>query len=293
MTKIGLIVFSVFILLSCKTTKQAIYESENTEAPDVQFEEGLVEEIEIGDTNTVSTNDTSQKREKKEPMPYRKEMKLGIDFIATGTEPFWSLEIELDSSITFTSLSEIDSLTLPFIEPIVQKDRDVFYGSTTKKRSTKILVKDTACVNQLSGDEFSYSVEVSIKEKGMKGFKNFTGCGQYLGDFHMTGEWDFITINGDSIPQTAEMPKTPFITFSLKEGSLAGYAGCNTIHGAFDFGYKTINFSPLVSTRMSCPNMELETTVIKALSDKSYNYTVTDNDLILQNEENKMVFKKH
>lgn len=293
MSRITLIAFFVFTLIACKTTKQAIDHSESTEAPDA-FEEGMVEEIDTDGTGESEPSEsTPEKRVKKEPLPFKNKIKNGIDFIAMGTEPFWAIDINFDTSFTFTSLSEIDSIQFPFEIPTKENEMDLLYVSTTKNSGLRVVVKDSLCVNQMSGDEFNYSVEVSVKEGKMKDFKTFTGCGQYLGDLHLTGEWDFITFNGDSIQQTTDLPKTPFLTFSLKERTIAGYAGCNTIHGAFDFGYKTINFSPLVSTRKFCPNMEMEDKVMKALSDKTFSYTLSENDLILKNDENTIVFEKH
>ena len=73
------------------------------------------------------------------------------------------------------------------------------------------------------------------------------------------------------------------VTMEIKTDSLhvAGSAGCNRYSGKFTMRADSIDFGPLVSTKMACPGwpMELETRFLSALDD-AVTYAVSDSTLI-------------
>lgn len=84
----------------------------------------------------------------------------------------------------------------------------------------------------------------------------------------LNGKWMISEAVGQTIPKGME--KQPFIEFNLSEKRIHGNAGCNLINGNFvTDGEKTseISFPQLISTMMACPDMEVESRVLKALND--------------------------
>lgn len=81
------------------------------------------------------------------------------------------------------------------------------------------------------------------------------------------GEWNIIEINGSAVVP-APNQEFPFIGFDTKTGKVYGNSGCNRMMGSFDVNAKpgTIDLGALGSTRMACPDMEVESRVLKALN---------------------------
>lgn len=96
-------------------------------------------------------------------------------------------------------------------------------------------------------------------------------------------EWYIETIGGQNVKDGV----TPFIALDQAAGTYSGNAACNLMNGKFecDTDKGTISFSPAITTRMYCPDMETETAVLNALGQVSaYNIdnegtmTFTSND---------------
>lgn len=82
----------------------------------------------------------------------------------------------------------------------------------------------------------------------------------------MKGEWDIVSLNGKAVE--ASVAEQPFIGFDTKEGRIYGKSGCNRILGQLDMTAApgVISFAQMGSTRMACPNMDLENNVLQTLS---------------------------
>ena len=84
----------------------------------------------------------------------------------------------------------------------------------------------------------------------------------------INGEWNIIEINGAAVVP-APNQEFPFIGFDTNTGKVFGNSGCNRMMGSFDVNAKpgTIDLGAMASTRMDCPDMEVEGRVMKALNE--------------------------
>lgn len=83
----------------------------------------------------------------------------------------------------------------------------------------------------------------------------------------LDGKWMVSEAGGKAIP--AGMENQPFIEFNISEQRIHGNAGCNIINGGYvtDGGNVTaISFPQVISTMMACPDMEVESSILKALN---------------------------
>ena len=93
--------------------------------------------------------------------------------------------------------------------------------------------------------------------------------------------WVAIEINGTPVLLTGD--KEIYIVFSPQDNRFAGHAGCNRISGNYTLKKKDqISFSEVISTKMSCSDISLETAFLAALSNAT-GYEVRDNALLLSN----------
>lgn len=83
----------------------------------------------------------------------------------------------------------------------------------------------------------------------------------------LNGKWMVSEAGGEAIP--SGMENQPFIEFNISEKRIHGNAGCNVINGGYetDGGNVTaISFPQVISTMMMCPDMEVESRILKALN---------------------------
>lgn len=105
----------------------------------------------------------------------------------------------------------------------------------------------------------------------------------------LKGMWTLSANEAGNI-NTLYAEKKPTITF--EDGKVNGFAGCNTYRGTYQLTDNTIAFSPLMMTRMACPDMEGETQFTKALT-SPLQATINGNTLrLMQNGKLILEFTK-
>ena len=107
---------------------------------------------------------------------------------------------------------------------------------------------------------------------------------QPLSAADLAGVWKLQSINGKSEAET-EIKKMPTLEFNFSERRLSGNAGCNRYNGAFTLENNVLNVTPLVTTRMACPNnMEMENEFVKTFTGKIDLEKESDNQLVMKKD---------
>ena len=78
------------------------------------------------------------------------------------------------------------------------------------------------------------------------------------------GAWSVTFINGIAVDNYLNLK----LVFDIENNSVHGNIGCNTMNGVINThpdNPDKISFSNMITTRMSCPNMEIEIALLKAL----------------------------
>lgn len=102
----------------------------------------------------------------------------GIDFIATGNEPFWSFELDEESAMHFQTPDGLEMIA-PVVLPEITESGAKLYNAETETGSMLVQIENKLCINDMSGDSSSYTVSVTIKQsEGTE--KKFRGCGTSL-----------------------------------------------------------------------------------------------------------------
>jgi heat shock protein HslJ len=92
--------------------------------------------------------------------------------------------------------------------------------------------------------------------------------------------WKLVELDGKPVPDLVN-GKEPYILLQQKEARYSATAGCNGIGGNYTLLQNgKIKFSPGMSTKMYCDNMEFENGLTKALL-AADNYSVSGDDLSL------------
>jgi uncharacterized membrane protein len=111
---------------------------------------------------------------------FQKKAAAGIDFYATGNEPSWVLDIDLDKNLVLKTMSGLE-FRVPLLEALVPGDdgRLNFEGRTEAGR-IRVVSSKGDCMDTMSGERFTHKVSVEVRPAGDVDARKFEGCGRYL-----------------------------------------------------------------------------------------------------------------
>ncbi|MCS6916414.1 MAG: META domain-containing protein [Chitinophagales bacterium] len=213
---------------------------------------------------------------------FEKFRKKGVDFYATGNEPFWALEIDHSGGLTFHMLEGFRAEQSGPCEPSALADGNGYaYTANTPEGSVQVTVLRQLCVDSMSGDSIPYKVAVQIKKVDQTSV-SYSGCGRYLNDPGIAGTWRLTQLNGQPVDTAGLMKGAPTLQFSPSEYRIWGHGSCNNYFGQADLMGDRLAVSNRVgSTLMACPNMELENIFFKTLPGKTFMLNLHNQQLTL------------
>ncbi len=211
-------------------------------------------------------------------------------FTATGTEPFWSIEI-FNHHIVYKTPK--DSIKTPQTEPSRAADANVKrYNIQTESVELHIQIQQVECTNAMSGKLSPYLVKVEIRKAIEKDFQKLEGCGSYNTDYRLHDIWLLETLNGTNVIQENFKNELPTMEINAAENTFMGYAGCNRMNGSLFFEKGLLRFTNVATTRMMCEPTNKEAEFLKALQ-SSTAYSIEKNRLTLSNPSGiQTIFKK-
>ena len=213
-----------------------------------------------------------------------------IYFKASGTEPFWRLEIT-EEDFRFTSVGEgIETFNAPHAEPIKAMDANVkMYRSVPERGEMKIQIVQQPCSDEMSGKENKYQVTVELKRGIDKDFKTFKGCGNYITDYRLHDIWALEAMNGKPIEVRQYGKECPRIEINSSQNTFMGSAGSHEISGKIFFERGLLRFTDIAAPQNLS---DVEKGFIKNLQSAT-GYTLENNRLLLFNPAGELLrFKK-
>jgi len=247
---------------------------------------------EIEDVENIKDINPVEQIVEMNPSLYQEKYLQGIDFVARGNEPNWTLEMDLEKSFAFITMDDI-KITTPAAEGVKAKDSDItLYRAKTDNGELVITVIKADCQDNMSGEKFTYKVRVEAKSSADQNYKTFDGCGKFLSDQRLYDIYVMEEMTGFNFKKEKLQKGLPQFEFNLSENRFSGHAGCNNFSGSISVVGNKITFDNLMGTLMSCPNMKVEKAVIGALDKKTVTYSIDKMKLTLVSGKTKMVLKK-
>ncbi len=103
-------------------------------------------------------------------------------------------------------------------------------------------------------------------------------------------QWVLVEMKGVPVQQSGGR-RDAHITFDVAAKKFSGNGGCNQINGNYSVDKKEISFTEVISTKMSCNDIEFENTFLTMLSSID-RYEVSGMDLLLKkNKETRRVLR--
>ena len=215
--------------------------------------------------------------------------KEGIDFYASEMDNGWELNLDFEKDFTFKR-SDGFKFSTSAVEGIKAQDTNTIrYRAVVESGEMIIHLYKQECVNNSSGNKFSYKVTVEIKRGIDKDFIRVEGCGHFIFDKRIHDIWLLQQLNNKLVTG----PDLPYIEFNTTDGSLMGQTGCNNFSGKADFKGNKLTLEPLATTRKFCPNATYESDFLKAMSPGEWVYEIENGKLVLtRNGKESIMFKK-
>lgn len=210
--------------------------------------------------------------------------KNGIDFYASGNEPFWSLNMDFSKNFQFKNLDGFE-MNVPPVKAVHAMDANVLrYRSVEISGEMVIQIIKEKCQDTMADEEYNYSVSVDIKMKEDNDYKTFNGCGNYIPDYRLHNIWVVKQVNGNLINKEDFKSKIPQLELKPFENKISGNDGCNGFFGEIEVINDIIVFGNIAGTMMACPNMDLSSQITKTIGGNELNYTIIKNQLILKKD---------
>ena len=217
----------------------------------------------------------------------------GVDFLATGSEPFWSLELASQGQMRFRTVAAGDSLLLPLPAFDQAQDAPVLrYRALAGAGELTVTIAQRACPNNMSGEVLPYTVTVRVRTSAQPNNREFAGCGRYLGDSRLHDLWALESIDGQAVAAAQFGQKKPYLELNLTTGQVLGFGGCNGLGGSLTPERAGVRFGTLRGTMLACPALPFEHKFRGALSEQSFSYQIENRRLTLKNRVNTLVFRK-
>jgi uncharacterized membrane protein len=218
----------------------------------------------------------------------------GIGFYAVGNEPSWSLEIDFDKGMRFTSLTDLPEMNTPPGRESRAQDADVTrYLAQTEAGTLIATALRGQCLDNMSGEDFPFRVRVEIKRSTDADYTLFEGCGNYVEDYRLNDIW-VLTRLGDRPLAAQDFTRgLPTIEFHMADNRVVGHGGCNRFSGSFQVRGNQITFRQIAATRMACPDMDVEKAFLSGIANQTLRYRLDDGRLVLKDGEDiALVFSK-
>ncbi len=98
----------------------------------------------------------------------------GVDFLASGNEPFWNVQIDFDGKQTLRYRTPESDIEFPLPEESIENDLK-YWHTENQYGSVQLTVKERYCRDSMSGFLFTHTVTIR-----KNGGAELQGCGRYL-----------------------------------------------------------------------------------------------------------------
>ena len=114
-------------------------------------------------------------------------------------------------------------------------------------------------------------------------------CSPKLSPDYNWGNQRWVLVEMKKVPvQQSESRRDAYLNFDVGQKRFSGNGGCNQINGNYDLDKNEIHFSEIISTKMSCNDIEFENVFLSALSSIN-RYEIRGNDLVLKRKREELL----
>lgn len=251
MKKQHYILFALSLMLSssCKSPEADQKQSNNAE-----------EQV---DGNQDSKQDLTAKR-----------IERGIDFVAYGNEPFWTVELDFEQGMHLFGPGVEREMHTPLPDRM-DLEKGFRYHAEVESGNLTLEVYRQVCTDQMSGSAYPYTVRC------ISNGKEYLGCGEFIVDEkELEGTWVLLKMDEERFEMESESQMT--LRFDFEQAVISGSDGCNNFFGAAEISHSRLHLPDFLgSTQKACEDMK---------TGDRFKENLKAGSMILQAEDGKMAF---
>ncbi len=214
----------------------------------------------------------------------------GVGFKESENKPDWSLEMDFEEVIRFSTEDGL-VLNTPPVKVTRAMGADVtFYDARTESGELRITLSGEKCIDPITGKELDYLTRIEAKYSSEDEFRSFTGCGRYIFDYRLHDIWVLKEMTGVNLDPETLTKGLPVFELNPGRYEFTGHAGCNNLNARIEVRGNRVSFGKIISTRMACPDMSLEQTMVSKIEDNTFIFKIHEGILTLEDESGAMVY---
>jgi heat shock protein HslJ len=223
---------------------------------------------------TAINNQTSEKKNKSEPIPNWVGIFTGVTPCADCEGIYTILQLNADETYTLQTrylgkAGKTEKTTGTFIWNKSKQSNTIQLNSDENSIPKRFLI-GTNSITQLD-------MEGNIIEGNLANAYLLLRADTRIFDKN----WTLVELNGRIVQEDSLLNKRPYFTTKLDGSIVNGFGGCNMFFGMLELTKNNrIHFPPMASTQMACPNLELESAFINTIQ-KADNFYIKGDTLIL------------
>lgn len=248
--------------------------------------------VDKNDSNPKTENISIIESDHEKAALLQSKWKEGIVFYASAPDSSWILKLHQSDSLSFYTdnkliFSSTGITLLPSIDPKI-----IDYRAVNKKGEIIIQMVEKSCGENNNGEYASYEVNINLKLKDKNKNNVVPGCGDFIPDPLLNGNWLITDVNGAEIDSSLFVNKKPMISIDLYKKKIYGNDGCNAFQGQIKFKVNKMIIGPTAGTLMACPNMDISNKITGAIGSQSLTYKIDGSLTLYQEDKKTMVLKR-
>ncbi len=213
----------------------------------------------------------------------------GVNFFATGNEPFWSLDLTFGERFIFETAEGL-VINTPPVEAIRAMDADVrLYKLKTDSAMMDITLSRNECMDSMNGQQRDFTVRIRYQTNPEQEFTEVSGCGNFIPNPGLHNIWALDSINSTG---KSSFSRTPYMEVNITQKQLLVYDGCKE----FSTGFYIDKDNKLVTRRVEiqaeeCKDPGNAEMLRSHLSSSQLQYSFENNRLVLISRNGKSVWR--
>lgn len=230
-----------------------------------------------------------------DPIPlsfYTDKYQRSVILSAQGVSPEWNMEIFQNKTIVLELPDKKKVEAEIYALQVDSLDQSTSYFGMTKNGFIQFSTYKMNVIDPLTGQKYGYRSEVHYHDTATSRYEYLQGFATRIPNIRLGSTWLLTSINDKDYLNKYQYQLFQRLSFNLETNTISGFAGCNQFQGKIFAEDEKIEIKSIdLIYRDQCQFDEYENYFLNILRNKTFHYSIKHNELILFDNQNKLIFK--
>ena len=175
------------------------------------------------------------------------------------------------------------------IDPL---DQSTSYFGMVKNGYVQFSAYKMNVEDPLTGIKYEYRTELHYHDTATSHYEYLQGFALRIPNIKLESAWLLTNINEEDYLNKYQYQLFQRLKFNLETNTISGFAGCNQLEGKFIAEDQIIKIENIdLINKEKCQFSDYENNFLNILRNKTFQYSIENGVLILNDSQNKLVFK--